>query len=780
MWQGGILRLATKEDIKEKLSIIGLDLDNLPDFLENPSVVDFNPSRLNNDKELKVYKYVPIRDIEILVTKAHRDDSMKEKYANSMTFAEFIKRSEEDSEKSAELIRLFSKVSEINLKRLDNEQRKMALNPPFLVRYNKSQLWQIYYSQDEDMYFMLVPLKEDTFDELFYLLKKRIELEAIDKEEKIYVPISYVNYSEEFLTNKQINDIENYLWVFTKSWAITYETYDEHDKMSLQLVGETSVYDKLKSMYKIILRSREQADEFYKLIKALFILQTELNNRYNFTVQVNSDDGLDFYYEGKKMVYADLPEFIKEKYIATETDIKQFNQEAFSLEEELKLLKIDVKKKEAEYFLKQKEISTYLECKKTFFGKVKYFFSKKKSKLQEEVVEEASEKKGEKKEPKPIQGYSDDKKFHTIDDLVTMQALYEKSERYVKDLIQDIKAMTLKLVNLKKKIENATIYIKEIDEHKKSLFDFWKFANKDELLQLENGEEQAESDTLKIKKKFDYDYDFEDLGINSDKLQRIKFSRQEMDNVFVASTNVLPIINMFKAGDMDKDVIEELLRSLKSEYFTTNSNIKTDFDIFGSIKEDSTKIRYLNNKSHRENEKDKFNILNINKKIDIFDFTEQLQSVLSSIKEAMDKVTSSYDMPIYKVVPINEKLHKSDYSVYDINPERELRGYDNKFEAAVKLIKLNFKENFPLVYFTNSIYYDNTNGTLPEGMDVSSKVLIDADKFDYELVGKTKVNTNRYFNLPDSIYPRMITIYVEEYNLKIKEKQQKNEEKLDK
>lgn len=475
-----------------------------------------------------------------------------------------------------------------------------------------------------------------------------------------------------------------------------------------------------------------------------------------------------------------MPEFIKEKYIATETDIKQFNQEAFSLEEELKLLKIDVKKKEAEYFLKQKEISTYLECKKTFFGKVKYFFSKKKSKLQEEVVEEASEKKGEKKEPKPIQGYSDDKKFHTIDDLVTMQALYEKSERYVKDLIQDIKAMTLKLVNLKKKIENATIYIKEIDEHKKSLFDFWKFANKDELLQLENGEEQAESDTLKIKKKFDYDYDFEDLGINSDKLQRIKFSRQEMDNVFVASTNVLPIINMFKAGDMDKDVIEELLRSLKSEYFTTNSNIKTDFDIFGSIKEDSTKIRYLNNKSHRENEKDKFNILNINKKIDIFDFTEQLQSVLSSIKEAMDKVTSSYDMPIYKVVPINEKLHKSDYSVYDINPERELRGYDNKFEAAVKLIKLNFKENFPLVYFTNSIYYDNTNGTLPEGMDVSSKVLIDADKFDYELVGKTKVNTNRYFNLPDSIYPRMITIYVEEYNLKIKEKQQKNEEKLDK
>ena len=581
------------------------------------------------------------------------------------------------------------------------------------------------------------------------------------------------------MTGKQINDIENYLWVFTKNWAITYEVYDEQNRMSIQIVGETPVYDKLKSMYKIVLKSEEQADEFYKLLKALFILQTELNNRYNFTVQVNSDDGLDFYYEGKRIVYSDLPEFIKDKYMATEADIKQFNQEAFALEDELKLLKLDVKKNEAEYFLKQKEISTYLECKKTFFGKVKYFFSKKKNKNEANSEEEVPKEK-EKKEPKPIQGYSDDKKFHTIDDLVTMQALYEKSERYVKDLIQDIKALTLKLVNLKKKIENATIYIKEIDEHKKSLFDFWKFANKDEILQLENGDESVQDDVVKIKKKFDYDYDFENLGIDADKLQRTKFSRQEMDNVFVASTNVLPIINMFKAGDMDKDVIEESLRSLKSEYFTNNSTAKTDFDIFGSMKADSTQVRYLNNKSHRECERDKFNILNINKKIDIFDFTEQLQSILGSVKEAMCKVTSSYDMPIYKIVPINEKLHKTDYSVWDINPERELRGYDNKFESAVKLIKLNFKEEFPLVYFTNSIYYDNINGTLPEGMDVSSKVLIDADKFEYELVQKNKVNTNRYFNMPDGLYPRMITIYIEEYNLKIKDKTQDSEENLDK
>ena len=79
---------------------------------------------------------------------------------------------------------------------------------------------------------------------------------------------------------------------------------------------------------------------------------------------------------------------------------------------------------------------------------------------------------------------------------------------------------------------------------------------------------------------------------------------------------------MLKNGDMDKEVIEEQLRSLKSEYFTSSNSTlssKVDFDIFGSMRDDPTQVKYLNNKSHRENEKDKFQILNINKKIDIFD-----------------------------------------------------------------------------------------------------------------------------------------------------------------
>lgn len=772
--------MATKEDIKEKLNILGLDLENLPEFLTETKPIIFNPSRLNNDKELKVYKYVPIKDIEIYCTTAHRDDSIKEKYSKSMPLGRFIEESEHDSEKSAELLNLFERISDVSIKRVALEQSKMAEKIPFTVHFPKNQLWQIYYSADTDRYFMLVSVKEDTFDELYYLLKKKIEAEKNNKDERIFVPISYVNYSEKFLSNKEINDIENYLWVFTKNWSLTYEVYDLDDKLTIQIVGETPIYDSLKTMYKIILRSKEEAEEFYKLIKALFILQTELGSRYSFTTQINENNGIEFFYEGKKISYGDLPEFIKEKYIETEGEIKKFNQNSFKLENKLKELKIELKKEEAEYFIKQKEISTYLECKKTFFGKVKYFFSKKKNKPKEEIEE--VENKEEAKEPKPIQGYTDDKKYHTIDDLVTVQALYEKSERYVKDLTQDIKAMKLRIVNTKKKIENATLYIQEIDQHKKSLFDFWKFANKDELLELDTGDEIYEGDVQKIKKKFDFEYDFEDFGIAYDKLERTKFSKQELDSIYVASTNVLPIINMLKNGDMDKDVLEEQLRSLKSEYFTSSNSTlssKVDFDIFGSMKDDPTQVKYLNNKSHRENEKDKFQILNINKKIDIFDFTEKLQLITSSLNEAMHKIKFDYDMPIYKVASINEKLHKTDFNVLNINAEREIESYDNKFETAVKLFKLNFKEGYPAVFLTNATYYDNANNTLPNGMDVTSKVIIDADMFEYELVKKEKMKTNRYFNIPETLYPRILTIYIEEYDVYLKgQKPEKNEEEI--
>ena len=48
---------------------------------------------------------------------------------------------------------------------------------------------------------------------------------------------------------------------------------------------------------------------------------------------------------------------------------------------------------EIEYLAKEKQISTFLECKKSFFGKVKYYFkySKKSKKIENEDISETKE-----------------------------------------------------------------------------------------------------------------------------------------------------------------------------------------------------------------------------------------------------------------------------------------------------------------------------------------------------------------------------------------------------
>lgn len=800
--------MAAKQDLKEKLDFLGLDIEDLPNFLTKVEPVSFNPSRLNNDKELKVYKYVPIKDIDIYCTPAYRDDPVREKYSKALPLGVYLKKPEngEDFERQKDFFKMLEDFSIEEFYEINDRQNEMNNKIPFKVFYPRNQLWQIYYSEQSNKYFMLVSTKEDTYSEFFYLLKKQIEIDKLSprskkRDEKIYVPISYVNYNEEILTNKQINDIENYLWVFTKNWPLVYEVYDKKDEISMQIIGETYVYENLKTTYKVVLKSKIEAERFYKLVKALFILQTELSNRYIFRTQIDNSNALEFTYDDKAITYDDLAKFVKEKYLETEKEIKTLTKDVYESEKKLKIMKEEVKEKESEYFKKQKEISTYLEYRKTFFGKVKYFFKGGKKKLKDKEQEEENRKelqklkddfkKNREERNKKVQEEQElkeniniEKKFYTIDDLVSINKIYEKSHRNINDIRQDIKALDLKLINLSKKIENATLYINEIDKHKKSIFDFWKFANKDEVLELEVGNEVPATSREKYKRKFDFESDFGELGITADKSQRVKLSKNELDNLFVAyDSDLLPIINMLKAGDMDKDVIEQVFMELKKEYARTALQGKEDtFDVFGSMRDDMTQVKYIGNKSHRENEKDKYQILNINKKIDVFDFTERLQMIVNSLNESLLKIKSVYDMPIYRIIPINDRVHTSGFEFYNVNIEKELEQYKHKEESAIKLIKLNIKEEMPLVYMSNIIFFDNINNTLPKGMNLSSKVLIDCDKFDFTLAKKTKFKTNKYFNESNTIAedPKTVYIYFEEYDIDLKQNNNNKAKKEDK
>lgn len=771
----------SKDDLQKILQYLKLDLESIPDDIINYEPLNYSVSRLNNDKDHRVFRYVPIDQIDILVSPSLRSDPLKDKYAKALPLYKYILPAETDEEleRYTKFLKMLNSITIPEIENVASIQKEVEKKEPFKVVFPRDQMWQIYYSQSIGRYFMIVCTKENTFAEFFYLLK--LKLECAKKKPrnipKIYVPINALNYSEEFLNRDEIADIENYLWLFTKNWALTFEVYNQKNQLSVQITGETFVYDDVKSIYKIVLKNREQALKFFKLLKALFIMQTEIKNHFNFTTKIDSNNGLEFYLGQVRLTYDMLTEFIKDEVKIAEEEIKVQNDNIEDIENELEEIKFAVKAKETEYYQKQKEISTYLEYKKTFFGKVKYFF--KSPKINKKIAEEDNDEEYiERDESKkvnivPITQSFKDKKYYTIEDLVTIYSLYERGEKNYKNLNQDLKAQRLKLENIISKVKNATQYIEEIDKHRKSIFDFWKFSNKDEKLSLEVGSEIERDENKEVLKKvFRYEDDMDTLGEKVDSLQRKKLSKEEMDSVFITTTNVLYLINMLREDEMNKASLENTLDELKEEFHDNRLYIESEtFDIFGNVEDDSRKLKYIESKSHRENEKSKFKILNINKKIDVFDFTERLQSIKNYIDGAIPKIQAEYDFCLYKVCQITEKIKNDSFELYNLNIEKALSEYDDDGEGALNLIKLNYQEGLPLIYMSNIIYYDNNNQTLPLGMNVSSNVLIDTKRLEFKLISKNKFRTNEYFAESNNlILPKSKDIFVYEYDVRLKDK----------
>ena len=297
---------------------------------------------------------------------------------------------------------------------------------------------------------MLVPTEDLEYASFFYLLKKKIELSKTDKEEMIFVPICYENYSEQYVKNSEISDLEKYIWFFTKEWPNIYEVYNKKGELSIQIVGKTIVYNNIKSDYKVKLENKEEALKFYKLLKALFILETELPHYYEFIVKINQYGGLDFRYEQKKITYDNMLDILSNEYIKAKDEIVKLEEAKTNLEEQKEKLKIISNKKGQEYLAKEKQIATYLEYKKTFFGRVKYFFKAKKMKKEVTKIEETEEVVEPEKRTETVKTQFITKDYYTIDDIVKIYKDLDIIKSYVKNLELDTNALINKIENDKK------------------------------------------------------------------------------------------------------------------------------------------------------------------------------------------------------------------------------------------------------------------------------------------------------------------------------------------
>ena len=754
------------QEIKEKLEFIGLDLDNIPKTLKLVEDLKFRPNSGFDEKKYRQYRFVSPKEIQILLSPTNRLDDIKEKYSKSSPLAEYLEPESSDEESQAKYATFLNMLNEVkieDIEKIEKEQQVINKKIPFKVRYSGNYLWQIYYDSVTEQYFMIVPTEDKDYSTFFYVLKKQIEKK---KAGKIFVPISNADYSRELLNKTEIQSLENYLWLFTKDWPSIYEVYDKSEKVSLQIVGETEVYGKIKSEYKIKLSNKIEATKFFKLVKALFIVQSELTNYYEFETRIDKQGSLEFYHDDELMKYDELGEWVNDEYrrlLSIEREAVENNN---SLRATLKKLKKQAQELEVDYLSKEKQISTYLECKKSFFGKVKYFFkySGKKQKAKDKV--EATETEEIKIETEKIE--ENLKIQYTLEELIQKGKETSEKENNLKNTKMDINALKLKNRNLIKKIENATAFINEIDSHKRSIFEFWKYSNKDEVQALEEGEEEIIS--VKPRSKvFDYEEDIEEFGETMDEIQRKIFSKEELDAIYLTTTNQIEIMNKLKTESTTAKELEQWLKQIKKDLQNEKDISEEDVvDIFGGLSEDTRKITKLANKSHREHPKNKYAILRIAKGMKNVEYKAALNNAINIVEEAIEKNKLKQNISVYKWIEEDENIDTNELNVFNLNPEKEIENALMDTESGkVNLYKMNLEKGVEIVAFSNCVYYDNQNKTLPVGMNKDTRLLANILDTDITLDSKKVIRVGRLED-NDDIASKLIikTINVLEYTVK--------------
>ena len=271
-----------------------------------------------------------------------------------------------------------------------------------------------------------------------------------------------------------------------------------------------------------------------------------------------------------------MPEFLKKESISKIKENERVKTETKEVKADIKDLQKQEEQKNLEYLRKEKEIVTFLECKKTFMGRIKYFFKGKKGKKDEEVSGHSASKERLKdilsQDKENIEHFKDDElesKSYTVEDIIKIGKELDNNVKDNKNAKLDLKALQNKVDNIDKKLKNATEFLEEIDEHKKSIFEFWKYANKDESKMLAEGEvEEEETTSTGLRKTFDYEEDIENFASKIDSQQREKLTHKEQDALF-ASNFVLDGINIVSKEKLLKKnskFIAAIKRRLQERY----------------------------------------------------------------------------------------------------------------------------------------------------------------------------------------------------------------------
>ena len=412
----------------------------------------------NNIK--KVYRYIPISKIEVMVTNHSRNDKIKDKLKDAIPIIEYIYSKEFKDFDRVRLEYLLKGYNNSKYEEIDNLQKRLLEKEPFKITYEEDIFYEIYYMKEENKYLLVICTEDIVFKEIQYILQKKAQYYITRKEEYIY---SGIANSENFLYKEEIQELEDILWYFTKSWPITYELYNNKNEYSLEIVGNFEIYNGLTSIYRISLKNKNKAAEYLKLAKALMTLEKDTNKYLKFQTIISEKEGLKFRYNDNDIVLKDIPDFLLVNYVKLYEETMAYIDENIAKKLKLEILKEEKNKKEEKLNNLQNYITTFLDSKKTFFGKFRYFFGKDPLKQLEQNEKNLEQKK--KKEDKDIDGEKDkeeEKKlrekereeiqelkekinlkrdFCTIEEYIFLYKEYEKQNKQLKLYLKDIRSI---------------------------------------------------------------------------------------------------------------------------------------------------------------------------------------------------------------------------------------------------------------------------------------------------------------------------------------------------
>ena len=316
-------------------------------------------------------------------------------------------------------------------------------------------------------------------------------------------------------------------------------------------------------------------------------------------------------------------------------------------------------------------------------------------------------------------------------------------------------------------------YIKEISIEKKSLIGFFKYTNKDRKDTISKPETEFKEE--KLYKTFNYELDFLKFAEDIDRDIRKKLDSSEISSIYLAINGMLKYMNKYReyiknnekeerdSNNSTQNIeeyyqeLELYLKELKNMYILAYGENTVDYDIFGNSQNFKT-TRYLRERAFREEDRELYKEMKFKKDMNLEELKDIIKENLDKIQNALSKIKIDMEVDIYKIGNWTSKLKENNIEIYNLNINEEKINI-GKEDKTYNLYHLNIPAESNMLPLTNIVFYTNNNKTLPEGMDVSTQVIIDMSK--YNFVVSEYINTK--INISEGIYSKIKNLNIYRY-----------------